>query len=223
MRNNRSAVFALALGLAAAGAMGASAEGEAPAKEVRIVAEAGAWPGDKPIEDDVTPLKVRIENRSGRPLKVRFRDFVLVGSSGRSYAALPLHNVLLTGQHPDRGKRPLIAVEIPRFGHLDFRIAPGYREIFPGSESFPSHFGEDREYTEYHTRHWHADRKPTVAMFEHLLPEGVLGAGGFIDGFLYFQTVDPWERGLRLETALADADSDEVFGDLAVAVTDASD
>ncbi len=217
MRNDEPAVFALALVLSLVGAMGTSATGQAPVTEVHIVATAGAWPSDEVIENDVTPIKVRIENRSGRPLKVRFRDFTLIGSSGQGYAALPLHNVLLTGRHPDR-KRSLVAVEVPRFGHLDFRIAPGYREIFPGSEAFPGHFGEDREYTEYHSRHWRADRKPTVAMFEHLLPEGVLGAGGFIDGFLYFQQVDPWDRNLRLETVLADADSGEVFGDLTVGV-----
>ncbi len=180
-------------------AAGAAAEG------VRVEAETGAWPVDDPLEAGVTPIRVRIENDSGRSLKLRFRELTLVGSPDeRRYAALPLHDVLLG--------RSAVTVEEPKSPRVSFRIAPGYREVFPGSVAFPGHFAEDRDYDRYHREHWDPARKPTLQMFERLLPEGVLGAGGLIAGFLYFQQVDPWDPELRLGVALVGADSGETFG-----------
>ncbi len=182
-----------------------AAASAAVAEGIRVEAEIGAWPVDDPLEDGITPVKVRIENRSGRSLKLRFRELTLVGSPDeRRYAALPLHDVLLG--------RSGVRVEEPESPRVSFRIAPGYREIFPGSVAFPGHFAEERDYGRYHREHWDPARKPTLQMFERLLPEGVLGAGGLIAGFLYFQEVDPWDPELRLEVSLVDADSSETFG-----------
>lgn len=59
----------------------------ASAAGVRVVAQPDVWPGKAPIQDEVTPVRVRIENRSGEPLLVRPRQFMLVAPDGTTYAA----------------------------------------------------------------------------------------------------------------------------------------
>jgi hypothetical protein len=192
---------------------------EAATVTVDVVAESGAWPADEPIDQGLLPIRVRIDNHTERALKLRYEDLALIGFSGDRYSALPIHNVLLAGTQPGKKAKDKITVKVPKFAQVSFRIAPSYAEIFPNSEAFPSHFDQNREYTEYHRSRWDPALKPTVEMFSRLLPEGVLGAGGFVSGFLYFKEVDGWERGLRFELAVVPADSDEATATVNVPVT----
>ncbi len=56
---------------------------------VRIWAQS-EWSGSPPrLWDTLSPVKVTLENHSGRPLRVGYREFSLVGASGFHYSALP--------------------------------------------------------------------------------------------------------------------------------------
>jgi hypothetical protein len=183
----------------------------AEAAGVTVSVETDAWPLDEPLDPGVQPFRLEIRNRSGRSLQLRYDQVTLVGASGDRYAVVPLYDVLLAGTESEYGK-PLVKIEKPKFGQISFRIAPGYSEIFPNSETFPSHFGDDREYTRFYERQFDPALKPTVQMFERLLPEGVIDDGGLASGFLYFADVDPWEPGLTLELRLVDAEDGLSFG-----------
>lgn len=57
---------------------------------VRFTVATNVWrgaPGDLPRV--LTPVRVSIENRSGRPVRIRYQEFALVGQSGFRYAAIP--------------------------------------------------------------------------------------------------------------------------------------
>lgn len=200
-------------------ATAASGETVAGTVAVEVVAETGAWPTDEPIEPSILAVKVRIENHGEKALKLRYRDLALIGFSGDRYSALPIHDLLLAGVKPGDKAKNKVSVAVPKFAQISFRIAPAYSEIFPNSEAYPSHFGETRDNTENRHSQWTSERKPTLGMFARLLPEGVLGAGGYVSGFLYFQRVDGWERGLRFELAVVAADADEVAAMVNVPVT----
>jgi len=187
----------------------------AEAAGVTVSVDADAWPLDEPLDPGVEPFRLEIRNRSGRSLQLRYDQVALVGASGDRYAVVPLHDVLLAGTESEYGE-PLVKIDKPKFGQISFRIAPGYSEIFPNSETFPSHFDDDREYARFHERQFDPALEPTVQMFERLLPEGVIDDGGLASGFLYFADVDPWEPGLTLELRLVDAEDGLRFGTVTV-------
>ena len=59
-------------------------------KGVIIVLQANAW-HDFPqtLDRELIPLRVTIQNHSGRPLAVRYDDFVLVGMDNHRYSGIP--------------------------------------------------------------------------------------------------------------------------------------
>src|ERR1700687_5073674 len=57
---------------------------------VKVLVAGDAWDADpKNLPTVLTPVKVTIENQSGRPLKINYDEFKLAGSSGFTYAAIP--------------------------------------------------------------------------------------------------------------------------------------
>jgi hypothetical protein len=66
--------------------VGACTGAQTTAADVTVTAQAEVWRGAD-IEDDVTPLRVTIQNDSDRPVRVRYSDFSLVGTRGDRYAA----------------------------------------------------------------------------------------------------------------------------------------
>jgi len=59
-------------------------------KGITVVLQANAC-DDFPqtLDRDLIPLRVTIENRSGRPLAVRYDDFVLIAADNRRYSDIP--------------------------------------------------------------------------------------------------------------------------------------
>lgn len=50
-----------------------------------------AWPGDPAILDDVTPVRLTVENHSRRALRMHLSETRLVDEDAQTYAALPLY------------------------------------------------------------------------------------------------------------------------------------
>src|SRR5690606_4767152 len=59
------------------------------ARGVRVIAQTEDWPGPSPIQQEITPVRVVIDNGSDRPVRLRYRDLRLVGAGGVTLAALP--------------------------------------------------------------------------------------------------------------------------------------
>lgn len=106
-------------------AVGATAEG------VHMVVDAAGWTGNQAILQEITPLRVTIENNSGKPLLIRYRDFAITSTAGKYYAALPPYEIKGTVSTPYVATGyPTIAS--PDFEYNGFLIAPYYHSIYPG-------------------------------------------------------------------------------------------
>lgn len=190
---------------------------------VRVFVNGAMWRGQPAsLWKVLTPVSVRIENRSGKALRVAYGDFALVGASGFRYAAVaPLSGnnaptsgleekspgVVPAAYHPATPpRRPRPA---PRFYHRHFYVAPHYRYFYPGFRTWPHPYYYDPFY--YQRYSW-APPLPSEDMLSEALPEGALADEGHVQGFLYFQPVTQRESQVRFEMTLVDADSGDTFG-----------
>ena len=150
---------------------------------VRCTAESSAWegrPGDLP--SSVAPMKVRIRNDSDRPVRVRYQDFALLGSSGRRYHPLPL----VPRQH-ETG----VTID-PLYAADKFFVAPLLHDVYPDLPAWSKPLPRDEAlYDEAYAR-WGAVR-PDRHVLREGMPEGMLEAGGSVTGFLYFESPVPHE------------------------------
>jgi hypothetical protein len=193
---------------------------------VQLRVDGAAWHGD-PLElpELLTPVRLAIENHSGRPLRVAYEDFTLVGSSGFRYRAI----APVPGELPvsEAGGTPLRLVASmptpspvahrppppPRHSPHRFYVAPHYRYRWPHPWVWVRPFRFD-PYA-YHRYGW-AGRLPTDDMIAEAIPEGVLQDGGRVEGFVYFQGVARREKRVELQVSLVDAEDEKPFGELHV-------
>jgi hypothetical protein len=172
---------------------------------VRCAAEAGAWGGRTgDLTGDIVPLKVWVENRSGRAIRLLAQDFVLVGKSGRSYRPIP---VLPLGD----GEGPAPPHVEPMYAGTKFYVAPRLHGVYATLEPWRAPLQRDEDLYDRQFRRW-GKQHPTVEMLRMALPEGVLDDGGMISGFLYFE--DP-RRGEDRLTFEADFGRDDGSGTVA--------
>lgn len=161
---------------------------------VNMLVQAGIWPGGPGVAEEVTPLRVKIENDSAQPLRINYKEFTLVGPDGKVYRALPPFRI--DGEvatSPTGG--PIAA---PAFGYGGFAVARPYGPIYPGIGISPSPFLVDPFYYDRYYGYWRQTELPTQEMLSLAIPEGVLQPGGEVSGYLYFEKV-PEEERLRLK------------------------
>jgi hypothetical protein len=178
---------------------------------VRLVADGDAWRGNPGnLERSLTPVEVRLENRSGRPLSVKYEHFTLVGGSRFRYSAVsPLELggalALLEPASGTGGAGVGVGVELGwgwgRHHPYGWGPWPGWYDPFwgpyyPGPRGYPAC----------------QEPLPTRDMLTQALPEGTLEEGGTLAGFLYFQGVAEREKAVTLRARLVDARNGETFG-----------
>jgi hypothetical protein len=124
-------------------------------------------------------VKVRIKNNSGRPVRLLYEDFVLVGDTGHKYYAIPPLPLAADGQGPPHRVQPTYSSTkffvAPRFGD-------SYSTLIPWTEPLPR---DDGAYRRRH-KEW-AGAPPDTLALRAGLPEGVLADGGTVSGYLYFE------------------------------------
>lgn len=180
---------------------------------IRLVAHGDAWRGvPSDLERVLTPVRVRLENHSDRPLRVDVADFMLVGASRFEYAALSgqqLSDASLTGVGGSGGEAYESWRGVP--------WGPGFYGFrgrgFHGRGWFNPLY--DPFYGPYAS--WYApapEPLPTRDMIRAALPQGTLQPGGVMTGFLYFQSVGEREHQVTLRARLVDARTGEAFGTL---------
>ncbi len=185
---------------------------------VTITVDPDAWRGRVDIKSAVTPMHVRIENRSGHKLRVRYDDFSLVSGADR-YVALPPYDIRATvaGRSSPRRYPPAGALT---YAYDGFYVSPFYSPFYPGLAVWHGHpFLIDRYYYRYYP-YWERMRieLPTPGMLRQALPEGVLEDGGTVAGFLYFERIDTEgeERRVTFQANVVDIVSDETLTTLQV-------
>lgn len=191
----------------------------AEAAGVVLVADGTAWKGSPGnLERSLTPVLVRLENRSGRPLRLQYGDFALVGTESQfRYAAVPpltlgdSHQLSSAKQGTGGSGRASLS--------LGWGYGPGwgpwgygrFRQWGPFVGPYYSPFYPDPYYYGGYTCQ---EPLPTRDMLEQALPEGTLENGGRVQGFLYFQGVAARESGVVLQARLVAADTGEPLGTL---------
>lgn len=145
---------------------------------VRVLARGGSWHGSPAdLGADVTPIEVRIENTSGSPVRLLYEKFALVAESGRVFYPLPVLPLFTPATKMD-SVQPSYASDrffvAPRLQDA-YRTLPAWRDVLPRDESL---YRLDYE-------KW-TKNLPTAEIIDKALPEGVLGNGGSVSGFLYF-------------------------------------
>jgi hypothetical protein len=198
---------------------------------VHLIVDAEAWPGDPAILQQITPLKVTIENDSDKSLLIRYRDFAITSPTGKYYAALPPFKIRGSVNAPFLADRyPPIAE--PAFDYDDFLVAPYYSTIYPkippieaegdfalNDEGLGSNlnwlFYDPFYYSEYYA-YWQTVDLPTPRMLGLAIPEGVVKKGGRVAGFLYFEEVSPRLKMVNFRFDLVSANSGRVFGTIEI-------
>jgi hypothetical protein len=183
---------------------------------VKITVQAAGWPGDAEIEEILQPVRVILENRSGRPILITYENFAMLGPRGRSFAALPPFKISGSAEMPalEGGYSP---VTEPTFTHRGFELSPMYSPLYPEVTLAPNLItGNPFYYEHYHQRLVEVDL-PTPAMLRNALPEGALQDGGKLDGYLYFEKVPPEDVSkVTFRAELVDVADGEVIGTLAI-------
>ncbi|WP_163991682.1 hypothetical protein [Pyxidicoccus caerfyrddinensis] len=198
---------------------------KAEASGVVLLADGTAWRGSPhDLERSLTPVRVLLDNHSGRPLRLAYGDFAIVGTQSRfRYAAVPpltLSNSVASkeGQGQGHGGSGSTTMYLGvgagwgygpywGFGRYGYGFGPYFQGPFVGPYSsfypYPYYGGYSCQ-----------EPLPTKDMLEQALPEGTLADGGRVEGFLYFQGVTERESQVVLQARLVDAKTGEPFGTL---------
>lgn len=202
---------------------------------VHVEVDGDAWEADPENLDTVVPLQVTVKNASGRPLRLRFREFALVGPQGSRLAVLPpltLDGMALAdtpvsvlvpeelagvsaGEEAAGGSGlepvPLEEPLDPGFEARGYYVSPTYGDVWRGLEPWEGSFTPDPLYYDTYLAQWPVSL-PTEDMVRRAIPEGVLAPGGEVSGFLFFQDVPQGMESVTFQFDLVDADSEQQFG-----------
>jgi len=177
---------------------------------VRVQVDSAAWRSGQ-IYEVLSPVRVTIENGSGRPLRIAYGEFTLGGPSGFRLAALPPYQAAAADAAAGSVGVP------PGFVGSGFFVAPGaarfYRGVLPWHGAFP--------YDPVYYNRWYGawpSSLPNEELLRQGLPEGVLQPGGRVTGFLYFKD-QPKGTELRFYASLVGAESGQSFGTVAIPFT----
>lgn len=149
------------------------------------------WPGSPGVTQDVTPLRVTIENMSNSALSVQYKNFALISPTGEYYAALPPFHIK-GSVHKSELEGESVRLD-PAIEHEGFEVAPYYEPVYSNIGVYDGSFPPDSGYYETYEGQLDSQKLPTETMLNRALPEGVLHSGGRVQGFLYFEKVDPDE------------------------------
>ena len=169
---------------------------------IHIVADGDAWSGDPAnLEKLLTPVKVTIENHSGDPLRIRYREFSLENSAG--FHATPLSPVKLSNS-----TQPAATPITPGFTADGFYVAPYFQFYGSAFSPWPYEFPFDNPQGNQYSS-W---EQSTPDMIAKAIPEGVLSPSGSIAGFLYFQKVVKGVDSVDFVARLVQARTGQVLG-----------
>jgi hypothetical protein len=179
---------------------------------VTVMVSGDSWKGDpRDLGDLFTPVRVTLENHSGKALRVSYRDFSLAGASGFHYPAIAPMKARGTLSSRESPSTP--SLRLARWEHEGFYLAPQYSYAYPGIDVWAGPFSY--EPPDYGFARW-PERLPTPDMLSEALPEGAVQDGGRVAGFVYFRRVTARESAVEFELTLADASDGKSFGLVAI-------
>ncbi len=177
---------------------------------IEMLVEANAWTGREDVLEDVTPLRVTIENTGDDPLRIRYSEFALINRDGERYSALPPFET--EGTVEERKLVEQYEPLSPGFDYYGFSVAPYYHPVYPHMPVYSGAYYIDPFYYDRHYTYWRKIDLPTTTMLHKALPDGVLDPDGRVSGFLYFEKVDPDDTKLIFNADLVNAADGDEFG-----------
>ena len=153
----------------------------------------------KPVPVGIDPVRVRVVNGGGVPLRLDAGLFALALPDGRRLAAAPVDDVRAVVAEPPPTSRPVAGLTL---GPLREQSGPGWAlsEAVPDPRSDPS---------QEVSRTWEL---PSADMVQSALPQGALAPGASASGFLYFEHAPAGTAPVSLTARLVDAHSGEPIG-----------
>jgi hypothetical protein len=209
----------------------------ATADGVSVTVTPNVWDG-RPYDlyRHVTPLKVRIENHSDRPLRLVYEDFKLETPQGETFSALPPseidggqyvgENRMPQGIHfvdaayepqehreEEHHRRVIIS---PGFAWNSFYYAPYWTYGYYGIGAWAYPWAPDMGYYSTYYPYMRSVRLPTQSMLSKGIPEGVIAPGGYVEGFLYFKKVSANLTEIQFTATLQGAKTGQQFGSIKI-------
>lgn len=182
---------------------------------VRITVQSDAWKGDPAILEEVTPLKLSVENNNPQPIKVTYENLKLISKENDVYSALPIYEV--EGNLEDaRLAEDYEVIVRTDIDYNEFYIYPMYTRVYTDVPVTDYKFYENPEYYVQFYKAWDETGLPTNEMKIEALPEGILMEGGSLSGFVYFEKVDPELEEVEFRMKLINAETNEVFGSIEI-------
>jgi len=178
-------------------------------RDVVVVVQSDAWPGQSRVLDQVSPLRVRVTNGNSKAIRVRYEDLRLIAADGTGYVALPPNPPQVDGDvHGDAnaGAKPNQTKQRQNFSYSNFELSPQLASAYPGLELYRGEFDYDPQYYDKFAHAWHAQWLPDDEVKSWALPEGVLQSGGYVEGFVYFQHVAANKGVVRFDGQFAQAE-----------------
>ncbi len=186
---------------------GSKNEAVAETAGVRVTVDGKAWKGEPSnLQDVMIPIRVRLENNSGRPIRIRYSEFALQSGGNLRVSAIPPNQI--------RGTVPGPAQPVtPAFGY------GWYGPYWGGWPGYYHRWGYWAYDPWFYDTVWvsYPISLPTEDMLEKALPEGVLQPGGHAIGFIYFPSIGEKVKGEKakavdFEQMLVDANTGRTFG-----------
>lgn len=190
--------------------LGAPTAAVAVENGVRLTVDSDSWRGEpEDLADWLTPMKVRITNKSGKPVRIMYEAFRVRGKSGRVYRARPVVPIAQASSESNRGTiKPIYAAS-------KFFVAKRLGDVYRCCDSWPEPLPRDDALYEKQYRAWR-DQPPTSHMKRESMPEGVLANGGVITGYLYFDHVADRETLATFQARLEDGEGGQAVADLKI-------
>jgi hypothetical protein len=174
---------------------------------IRVSASTDTWDGrPEDLGDLMTPVKVRLTNQSGRPIRILYQEFALQPEGGQSFHPLPPAPLEPGPEVQMAGLRPLYASS-------GFHVAQAYKALVPSYDVWPEPLPRDAASAEKQYHHW-SSGLPTREMRRRALFEGVLEDRGVTAGYLYFSRGARSGSTVVFRAELADADKGQPIASL---------
>ncbi|MBU8536596.1 hypothetical protein [Falsiroseomonas tokyonensis] len=155
---------------------------EAMESGVRVAAFTEAWIATPDrLAQVLTPILIRVDNRSPVPVAIRYEAFRLNGRPGGPRLPIPPYRI-------DR----VVMERVPTPGYplRRFEVAPYLSPYYPGFTPFGGSFSMTPGLYGTTFPAFTQVQLPTLDMMRLALPEGVVRPGGETSGFLYFPDVE---------------------------------
>jgi hypothetical protein len=173
---------------------------------VRVTAVPNSWHGDPhDLGVGMTPIEMRIENKSDAPLRVRYTEMSFETPTGFKLQPLHPYNIQAAPTNLQ-----------PGFAYSGFWAAPYYGAFYPGIPLWAAGAPWDMGY--YYYGGW-IEPLPTRDMVQRALPEGVVEAGGYVSGFVYFPELRSGDYSVNFRFSLHDANTGEDKGEVVIPFT----